>query len=96
MVDYMWGFDGTSVLRFNSDITDSDGGSSTTSIAATVQAGGLLVEKAGISYSTNDIELSVQAFAPSVSKIGASIMVALLAFIILWVVSRKRLSRSIF
>jgi hypothetical protein len=31
-----------------------------------------------------------------VSKIGASIMVALLAFIILWVVSRKRLSRSIF
>ena len=96
MVDYMWGFDGTSVLSFKSDITDSDGGSSTTSIAATVQAGGLLVEKAGISYSTNDIELSVQTFAPSVSKIGASIMVALLAFIILWVVSRKRLSRSIF
>ena len=96
MVDYMWGFDGTSVLSFKSDITDSDGGSSTTSIAATVTAGGLLVEKAGISYSTNDIELSVQTFAPSVSKIGASIMVALLAFIILWVVSRKRLSRSIF
>ena len=96
MVDYMWGFDGTSVLSFKSDITDSDGGSSTTSIAATVKAGGLLVEKAGISYSTNDIELSVQTFAPSVSKIGASIMVALLAFIILWVVSRKRLSRSIF
>ena len=96
MVDYMWGFDGTSTLSFKSDITDSDGGSSTTSIAATVKAGGLLVEKAGISYSTNDIELSVQTFAPSVSKIGASIMVALLAFIILWVVSRKRLSRSIF
>ena len=96
MVDYMWGFDGTSVLSFKSDITDNDGGSSTTSIAATVKAGGLLVEKAGISYSTNDIELSVQTFAPSVSKIGASIMVALLAFIILWVVSRKRLSRSIF
>ena len=82
MVDYMWGFDGTSVLSFKSDITDT--------------AGGLLVEKAGISYSTNDIELSVQTFAPSVAKIGASIMVALLAFIILWVVSRKRLSRSIF
>ena len=96
MVDYMWGFDGTSTLSFKSDITDSDGGSSTTSIAATVKAGGLLVEKAGISYSTNDIELSVQTFAPSVSKIGASIMVALLAFIILWVVSRKRLSRSMF
>ena len=96
MVDYMWGFDGTSTLSFKSDITDSDGGSSTTSITATVKAGGLLVEKAGISYSTNDIELSVQTFAPSVSKIGASIMVALLAFIILWVVSRKRLSRSIF
>ena len=96
MVDYMWGFDGTSVLSFKSDITDSDGSFSTASISATVQAGGLLVEKAGISYSTNDIELSVQTFAPSVSKIGASIMVALLAFIILWVVSRKRLSRSIF
>ncbi|MQG56204.1 MAG: hypothetical protein FI710_14620 [SAR202 cluster bacterium] len=96
MVDYMWGFDGTSVLSFKSDITDSDGGSSTTSIASTVKAGGLLVEKAGISYSTNDIQLSVQTFAPSMSKIGASIMVALLAFIILWVVSRKRLSRSIF
>ena len=96
MVDYMWGYNGTSVLSFKSDITDSDGGFSTTSIAATVTAGGLLVEKAGISYSTNDIELSVQTFAPSVSKIGASIMVALLAFIILWVVSRKRLSRSIF
>ena len=96
MVENMWGFDGTSSLSFKSDITDSDGGSSTTSIAATVTAGGLLVEKSGISYSTNDIELSVQTFAPSVSKIGASIMVALLAFIILWVVSRKRLSRSIF
>ena len=96
MLDYMWGFDGTSVLSFKSDITDNDGGSSTTSIAATVKAGGLLVEKAGISYSTNDIELSVQTFAPSVSKIGTSIMVALLAFIILWVVSRKQLSRSIF
>ena len=96
MVEYMWGFDGTSAKSFKSDITDSDGDSSTTSIAATVKAGGLLVEKAGISYSTNDIELSVQTFAPSVSKIGASIMVALLAFIILWVVSRKRLSRSIF
>ena len=96
MVDYMWGFDGTSALSFKSDITDSDGGSSTASITATVKTGGLLVEKAGISYSTNDIELSVQTFAPSVSKIGASIMVALLAFIILWVVSRKRLSRSIF
>jgi len=96
MVENMWNFDGTSSLSFKSDITDSDGGSSTTSIAATVTAGGLLVEKAGISYSTNDIELSVQTFAPSVSKIGASIMVALLAFIILWVVSRKRLSRSIF
>jgi len=96
MVDYMWGFDGTSALSFKSDITDSDGSFSTASIAATVKAGGLLVEKSGISYSTNDIELSVQTFAPSVSKIGASIMVALLAFIILWVVSRKRLSRSIF
>jgi len=96
MVDYMWGFDGTSSLSFKSDITDSDGSFSTASIAATVKAGGLLVEKSGISYSTNDIELSVQTFAPSVSKIGASIMVALLAFIILWVVSRKRLSRSIF
>ena len=96
MVEYMWGQTGTSELSFKSDITDSDGGSSTTSIVATVKAGGLLVEKAGVSYSTNDIELSVQTFAPSVSKIGASIMVALLAFIILWVVSRKRLSRSIF
>ena len=96
MVDYMWGKDGTSPLSFNTEITGDDGTASKSSVAATVTSGGLLVEKTGISYSVNDIELNAQTAAPSISTIGASIAAGLLALIMLWAFRSRLYSRNIF
>ena len=96
MVDYMWASDGTEAINFNSKITGDDGISSVGNIMSTVTTGGLLVEKTGISYSTNAIELRAQAVAPSLSIIGASFAAGLLGLVMLWALRGRKTPKNIF
>ena len=96
MVDYMWASDGTEAINFNSKITGDDGISSVGNIMSIVTTGGLLVEKTGISYSTNAIELRAQIVAPSLSIIGASFAAGLLGLVMLWALRGRKTPKNIF